>query len=281
MNNNRKLQFALIGGAMLLFVALLFANTTPVPKKKEMAGEQHEHTSVIDIESYISSEKSTLDKNVKGKAAELENKISSATGSAKISLYDSLIVLYDEHVKPAIAAYYTEQKNTISPSANGWAKTGARYYRAVGFVKPEVRSTLYSKAISAYEKAIGLQPENMEIQTALAVSYVEGSSDPMKGITMLREVLVKDPNNINALLSMGMFAIKSNQHEKAIERFSKIIEVDSTYIQAYLYLADSYEKLNNIKAAIENLKKYEQKVDDVAIKADVQSYINKLSRRES
>ncbi len=283
MNSTRKLQLALIGGAMLLFVALLFADTKPQPKKKEMAASQHEASSapVLDFESYIKEEKNGFDKVVKEKATAIEKKISESSGVAKSEWYDSLIALYDGHIKPAIAAYYTEQKNGVSPSVDGLIKTGSRYYHAVGFVKPDVRSALYEKSIGAYEKAYSQQPSNLDTKTALAVCYVEGSRDPMKGITMLREVLATDPDNINALLNMGLFAIKSNQHEKAIERFSKIIEVDSTYIEAYLYLADSYEKMNNTKAAIENLKKYEQKVDDVAIRAEVHSYINKLSQRES
>jgi tetratricopeptide (TPR) repeat protein len=280
MTNTRKLQLALIGGSMLLFVALLFADTTPRALKKE-AAEAARPAASMDIDTYINEEKSGLDQNITEKAASIEEKINASEGAGKSAWYDSIIALYDGHVKPAIAAYYTEQKNNIAPSFDGWIKTGSRYYRAVGFVNPEIQPTLYSKAIHAYEKAVALQPGNLEAKTSLAVCYVEGSSNPMQGITMLREVLTVDSNNVNALLSLGMFAVKSGQHEKAIERFTKIIAIDTTYIEAYLYLADSYEKLKNTPAAIESLKKYEQKVDDVSIKAEVRNYINKLSQRGS
>lgn len=279
MNSSRKLQIAVVSGAMLLFIALLFADTTPPPKTKELATVQAANK--VDIETVINSEKQSLGKTILDQASVLELKISNLQGKAKQELFDSLILLYDNHVKPAIAAYYTEAKNAVDPSPEGWAKTGNRYYHAVGFVKPENRSALYSQAMFAYEKALALQPGNLEIKTALAACYVEGSAEPMKGITMLREVIAVDSNNVKALLNLGMFAIKSGQTEKAIERFQKIISVDTTFIEAYLYLADCYERINNIEAAIQNLNNYQQRVDDVAIKTEVKSYINKLSQRKS
>ena len=41
----------------------------------------------------------------------------------------------------------------------------------------------------------------------------------MQGIMLLLDVVKQDPNNRNANLNLGMFAMKSGQYEKAVNRF--------------------------------------------------------------
>jgi Tfp pilus assembly protein PilF len=62
-------------------------------------------------------------------------------------------------------------------------------------------------------------------------------------------------------VNLGYFAIKSGQFDKAEERFNKVLEVDPTYIDAYLYLADMHEKQQKPDLAIASLKEYKNKVD--------------------
>ncbi|MNY44862.1 Tetratricopeptide repeat protein [compost metagenome] len=73
---------------------------------------------------------------------------------------------------------------------------------------------------------------------------------PMQGIAMLMDVVKKDPKNLKANMSLGTFAIKSGQFDKAITRFNSIIAIKPTP-DAYFYLATAYENLGKNDEAID------------------------------
>ena len=98
----------------------------------------------------------------------------------------------------------------------------------------------------------------------------------MKGITMLKEVLEENPENIKTLLTLGFFSIQSGQYEIAIERFEKVLSIDSGYTEAYLYLADIYETLGKNNKSIINLNKYKNLIKDSIIINEVEKHIKEL-----
>lgn len=91
-----------------------------------------------------------------------------------------------------------------------------------------------------YEKAIELKPGDADAQIGLATVLVQGTNEPMKGIVMLREVVAKDPLNINANIELGRFSMMSGQYDKAIERFNAVLQKDSLHLQSrYFWLKDT------------------------------------------
>ena len=60
-----------------------------------------------------------------------------------------------------------------------------------------------------------------------ALLLVRGEA-PMQGILMLRDLAEKEPNNIDAQWHLGELSVESGQFEKAIMRFSKVVELDNT-----------------------------------------------------
>ncbi|MBC7863492.1 MAG: T9SS type A sorting domain-containing protein, partial [Bacteroidia bacterium] len=89
---------------------------------------------------------------------------------------------------PAIAAYYMEQAAIVSPSEKNWNEAGNRYYAATRFAKETEQHLLFEKAMECFEKVLELNSGNTEAKINLGACYVEGSAEPMKGITMLKEV---------------------------------------------------------------------------------------------
>ena len=77
-------------------------------------------------------------------------------------------------------------------------------------------------------------------------------------------------------LNFAFFSVKSRQWDKAIRRFEKVLQIDSTYIEAYLHLADAYEQSGNKIKTIEVLEKYKTKTDDVLAKNEIEKYIQQL-----
>ncbi|MNL68036.1 Tetratricopeptide repeat protein [compost metagenome] len=63
------------------------------------------------------------------------------------------------------------------------------------------------------------------------------------------DVVKKDPKNLKANMSLGTFAMKSGQFDKAIIRFNDIIAIKPSP-EAYFYLGTAYENLGRNNEAI-------------------------------
>ena len=88
--------------------------------------------------------------------------------------------------------------------------------------------------------------ENVSIDRA--IELVEGEN-PMEGIFMLRDIIEREPENIDALYYLGVLSLKTSQYEKASQRFNQIITIDSSDKRAYLQLGFSSYYLGKYKAA--------------------------------
>ena len=268
-----RVQIITIFGALALFVLLLFAKTQPAKDSKPKVAEA---STITDFKVVAEKAADALSGERKAHVSELKKGFDHATKDQKLSFLDSLSKTWDELKRPEVAAYYAEQKAVIDDKAEFWNKAGERYYNAVRFAKNDKRTALYENAIRCFEKVLSVEPNNLDAKTNLGACYVESTSDPMKGIGLLREVIAKDSTHINAQLDLAFFSVKSGQFDKAIERFNKVLKIKPDYVEAYLFLADVYERMGDKKMAIETLEKYVSLVDDVTIKDEVKNYINKL-----
>ena len=263
MTKVKKTQLLLIVAAVVLSVLLYF-----VPKHSDTTVEKT-LTNVSDntgtIEVFVNSAKGNLSADLKPKAEDKN--------------LDSLVAFWDKNKRPDIASFYFEKKASGINKAVDWLKAGDRYYYSVRFIKdPEETPLLYSSAMRCYEKGLKLEPNNTEAKIMLASCLVEGSPDPMKGITMLREIEKTDSNNVTLQLNFAFFSVRSQQWDKAIKRFEKVIQIDSTYIEAYLHLADAYEQSGQINKTIEMLEKYKSRTDDAMTREEIGKYIEQLKQ---
>lgn len=270
-----KAQVLAILGALFLFVLLLFAATKPSKMVKEKATDVSVEESFEDI---IAEAENALAGISKAQINEWTTALDHATHEQKISFSDSLSKMWESLKRPDVAAYYAEQKALIGNSPELWNKAGERYYNAVRFLKTEQQSALYKNAIRCFEKALSFAPTNLDAKTNLGACYVEGTAEPMKGISLLLEVVAKDSAHINAQITLAFFSMKSGQTDKAIDRFNKVLAIDSNYVEAYLFLADVYEQSGKKKEAVAMLEQYAKRVDDVTVKNEITNYINKLKQ---
>lgn len=270
-----KTQISVIVGSIIVVVLLLFANTK-LPKK-ESAAPMSDHAgekSSGNINTLLDNAKAALTADQKSAFEKLEGALT--TASDKTTAFDNMVHQWDSLRQPVAAAYYREQSAIASSNAKAWKEAGDRYYSATRFVKEEERSILYTKALECFKKTLELDPNNVEAKISLASCYVEGTSEPMTGIGMLREIEKTDSNNVNLQLSFAFFSEKSGQWDRAIARFKKVLKIEPKFIEAYLHLADAYEQKGDKAKAIESLEKYITLVDDVTIKTEIQNYIDKL-----
>lgn len=196
--------------------------------------------------------------------------------------FDSMVVFYDMLRQPVAAAYYAQKNAEKVNSANAWTEAGERYLLTAKYIgNQQQKVAWFTEAKSAFEKAIELDPTDLDIQVDLGVCMIESATvlgtPPMEGIGKLKSVEQQDPNNIKALINLGYFAIKSGQFEKAEERFDQVIAVDENYADVYLYKADLNERQKKYTEAISDLEKYKSLVQDPQRIEEVDKYIEELS----
>lgn len=257
-------RILLVISAIVLSVLLFIAPRTPStgPVKANEAGATN-----ISLNTFVNAGTNRLDESQK---KHIEKWLSAKR-------YDSLVTFWSRNKKPDFAAHYSEQQTLHSPSSEKWLDSGNRYYYAINFTqeKDEV-PVLYQCAMRCFNNALKLNPRNHDAKIMLATCYVEGSGEPMKGISLLREVEKTDSNNVKLQLAFAFFSVKSGQLDKAIERFNKVLRADSNYIEAYLHLADAYEQQGDKLKTIGFLEKYASKANDVTVKLEVENYIKQL-----
>jgi len=295
MTNTRKKQLLLILAGVLVGALIYFAPRQKSAQEASLsdgidqqevmgdgheheAGEEHNHEHEHESEAFNQLDSTEQDfltatSNQANKVADIET---------KLSLYDSLIQFSIKKNIPPLVAKYTAEKAKAVPTENNWMMAGDNYFKAFRLSKNKSKS-LIKGAVSSYQEVLELNSENLDAQTALGVAYVEGASQlgamPMKGIGILKEVINKDPKNVNALTNLGYFAIQSGQYEKAIERFESILEIDPENAEAYLYLTDIYLSQDEKEKGIETLEKYKSLVSDPLVLQQVEDYIKEIENK--
>jgi cytochrome c-type biogenesis protein CcmH/NrfG len=95
---------------------------------------------------------------------------------------------------------------------------------------------------------------------------------------MIREVATKDPNNVYALMSLGRASLMSNQVDKAIEHFKKVVALQPNNVEAIFRVAEIDEQMGNKKEAIEWYTKLLPLIDRTEIIKDIETRIAELKK---
>lgn len=128
-----------------------------------------------------------------------------------------------------LAGHYAEKVADKAKNAEAWGISGSTF--ALGMQRYKESDEVEfakKKAIESYEKAISLDPQELEYQVNLAVCYAErpDSYQPMQGIMMLLDLDKKYPNSPKVLNTLAYYGIQTGQLDKAEARLIKVLEQD-------------------------------------------------------
>eukprot|EP01133_Synstelium_polycarpum_P013178 gene13178-15487_t len=245
-------------GAVLLLIAFLFTRDIKglVKPKQESpaapaAGQLTSNTAQdINLQEVSATGKNLINPSLAAEITKLENAYKSAPEDDKAAVAAQLAQKWDDVEQTVPSALYLEIISKQQKSLQSWLNTGGRFMKAFDSSRDSLmQPLLLQKANMAYTNAMAIDSANAEAKTGLGITIVNGMGMPMKGIAMLLEVVKKDPSNLKANMSLGTFAIKSGQFDKAIVRFNDIIAKKPSP-DAYFYLATAYESLGKNKEAI-------------------------------
>ncbi len=199
-----------------------------------------------------------------------------ATDANPLNGYRALAEMFYKSSIFDSSAFYYEQISVHSPGLENWLKTGDAYLQAYSLALNPVKvDELAEKTRGAYSKALKFDPSNLHAKTSTALTFVN-SQNPMRAISILREVLDQQPKYVPAILSLGKLSMQSQQYDKAVDRFKEVLKIDNGNIDAKIGLAYSYielDKGNDAKALLNELVTLD--IDPI-VKDEVRKTLNNL-----
>ncbi len=217
--------------------------------------------------------------NLIAKADSLEGLLNDSPKDTTI--LDTLVSFWDSANSPGIAAGYSKQKATQTGLEQDWINAAYRYFDATKAATDSLESVWFvSQAMEAYNKVLEINPKNLNAKTDLGILYAEASPEPMKGITLLREVVAENPLHENAQMNLGFLSMKSGQYDKAIERFNQVLKINSSRIDMHVYIGEAYLQKGDNENAIRNYEIFKNLSNDQEMNQQIDDYIKEIKSRK-
>jgi len=269
----------LIVGAALIISGIIYTMPSQVNFKSEDNNDTNKSkANAFSDEQVLNQAKSLLDSNQTKKLAFFESALKN-NGEKDTALLDQLGRFWDQAGVPAASAIWFEKKSMIIKSEQGYLDVAYRYFDAFKSTEDSAfKNMMVTKAMANYQLVLDLNPSNLNAKTDLGVCYAEGSSEPMKGILLLREVVTADPNHEMAQFNLAMLSVKSGQLDKAIDRLNTVLKINPKRIDVFFYLGQVYSSKGDKAKAIEAFRNFVKKTEDPNAAAEVKKMITELEK---
>ena len=273
----------LVTGVALVAVLYVFG-VTKSPKQPEtampgaMQATATTGSASIDFSSIHEKALAALSEKQRDTMAMAEMKVEKIRGEA--DKVKALQVLGEEWSKTGsiiVAARYYAEAAAINNDIKLWEEAANRFF--MGFPTAAdslVKMYAVQEAIRCYEQLRKLDTSNMEYPVREAICYVDGQGQIMQGVTLLKGVEKKDPDNKDMNLILGRLSVVSGQYDKAVARLEHLVKIDPNNAEAYFHLAEAYRAVGRKDDAIKALETCKSLVKDEDFRAQIDSYINQI-----
>lgn len=274
MLNAKRTQLLVISAAIVLTIVLYLAPGKVKQKDTGKAGE--ENTQFFSFETLLASAKGNFKRQELGQIEKLEGELSKDQNN--VLLLDTLGKLWDRMNQPVISSHYFEMIAVQQPGEKNWLNAAYRFFDAFQMAGDSLlRLMILNKAIASYNSVLKYNPDNLDAKTDLGICYAAGSTEPMKGILMLRDVVSKNPNHENAQFNLGILSVKSGQYEKAVERFQKVLEINPARKEMYFMIGKAYFLSGNKEKALQTLEKFKKETVNAQLIEEANSLISQIN----
>ncbi len=277
-----RTQIFLSLGALLLIVALFLLPKVVVDNEESASVEnidENDETATSSASGDLHN--TTLAPENQSLVNNLRENIINSDDNKKIVIFaDSLAGILKSHNLYDSAAHYLGIAADKSTTFASYKKAGDAYYEAFTFAMDQTKANeMAEKARSYYNRAKetgeGEQKQVLDMEANAAMTYI-ASSNPMKGISMLTEILERDSEHEAAIYNLGILSIQSTQYDKAVERFEKLVSLYPENLQAQFYLGLSYKEAGDQEKAREQFEKVKALDEDPEVQATVDSYLEEI-----
>jgi tetratricopeptide (TPR) repeat protein len=247
----------LVFSSALLLVLFFFGRTVPHKTNTNPSPpESDNHTATtITTTDLINQSKTKLTPQQADRIAQLENSV--VRGNVKeqqIAVYKQLTNFWRDTIhQHLLEAYYLGETAKLENSEKNITFAAHLFLEELlSEDDPALQNWLATNAKSLFEKSLQLNPANDSSKIGMGACYMFGniSNNPMEGISAIREVVEKNPDNIYGQMMLGLGGIRSGQYDKAIERFLIVAKKQPGNIEAVLHLAETYDRKGDKPNAI-------------------------------
>ena len=274
----KHLQILIVGAALIITGVIYTMPSQVNVKRDDKEGPAKTDANGFSEIEILNQAKALLDSNQSKKLAFFESALKN-NGEKDTAILDQIGRLWDRAGVYAASAIWFEKKSMIIKSEQGYLDVAYRYFDAFKSTEDSVlKNMMVAKAIANYQLVLKLNPSNLNAKTDLGVCYAEGSSEPMKGILLLREVVTADPNHEMAQFNLAMLSVKSGQLDKAIDRLNTVLKINPKRIDVFFYLGQVYASKGDKAKAIEALSNFVKKTEDPNAAAEVKKMITELEK---
>jgi hypothetical protein len=282
----KKQQWILLGAGLFILSSLLIFGKTVAKKDPATAAAPAEAaTPSFSMEKYISEKKQHLSVTQLNYVNKLENGISRGdVKEQQIKSYNELATFWDDSVhQHEIHVFYTsEAAKLVNSEKNLTFAAQLMLTDLRNEPDPAKRGWKAEQAVDLFERAIKLNPSNVDLKIGLGSSYVFGkgmagnADETMKGIQHLLQVVREDSTNMKAQLVLGIGGVISTQYDKAIERLLMVQNAQPGNLEAISWLADAYAAKGDKPNALKWYEVSKRLVNNPAYSKEVDERIKML-----
>lgn len=271
----------LTGGVLLLAALYFFGATTPPASAKEKTPVDQQGNTVLSTQSVIDSAKLHISDEQLTVVTQLENSVVRGNvQEQQIRIYHQLADYWRDSLgHRAIGAFYLGEAAKLEKSEKNLNFAAHLMLEMlIGESDPAAQTWLANTAKPLLEQALQINPANDSAKIDLGACYIFGniSSTPMEGITKIKEVVDRDPENMYGQLILGLGDIKSAQYDKAIERLQIVAEHEPGNLLAIFNLAETFERKGDNANAAKWYREAAAQIDEPAIKQEIEKRIQSL-----
>jgi len=294
----KKPQWITAGIALLLTVTLYALTQDKVfghhPKGPSAAQEvdshaRHDHAKddhsheELTIDTLLVQAKNRLSPEQLTRLTFLENSITrGAVNDQKMHVYHQLAKFWRDTARIFEPyAWYTAEAARLENSEKSLTFAAHLFLRNLRLEDdPELRHWKGLQSKDLFERSLKVNPNNDSAQIGLGAAYLYGgfSENPMEGILKIRQVAEKDSTNVYAQMTLGQASLMSGQLDKAIERFTNVINLQPGNLEAVLAIADVFERKREPKKAVEWYKRSLPMIDHPGLRTEVEKRITDLNK---
>lgn len=256
---NKQQIFLVTGGVVLLSLLFFFGNTVPKKDKSAVAMPTNVQPS-FDIKDYLKQTKESLTPAQVTVLSGLESGVhSQSNDNDRVKGYEALATYWKDslHFLDFYAFYTAEAAKLVNSEKKLTFAAQLMLDALRNDQNAAKRNWKAEQAVALFERALKLDPANVDLKIGLASCYVFGkgmtgdASETMKGIQQLLQVVREDSNNLKAQLVLGIGGVISTQYDKAVTRLEYVVERQPNNLEAISWLADAYagkgDKANAVK----------------------------------
>jgi len=272
--NTRLIQLSLALLACILAVVLFYA---PARKNLLKSSKPSQTAKTSSVDDLIIASKAELSPKQISNFANWEMALESVNETDKIAYLDSLSTGWSVLKNPYLAAHYLKQKAVLDSDKETYLRSGRLYFLGFETLQDSsFKEQSLAEATSLLEKAQELDPKDDDIRLELALCYIESPSNPMRGISLLRQLVEENPQNENALFNLGILSMRSGQYDKAIGRFEEILAFSPERFELFRFIGHCYEQIGENDKAIVYFSRFKSKTKDQRLRDETDRYIEKL-----